>query len=251
MAGEGFEPSKAKPTDLQSAPIGRSGNLPGCRRPRLAGRRQVGRIARQRPETRNRQEAATMADSSFDIVSKIDRQEVDNALGQTAREIATRFDFKGTGATIEWQGEHAIEISAIGRRPRQRRPRRVQGQADQAAAEPEDPRRRRAPPVGAAVEDLDRAQGGHHLRGRQEDLQADPRRGPQGREGADPGRRAAGLEQEARRPPGRPGPGQAARTTTSRSSSPTTADRPAHRGTAGGRSRGQGSGGPKRVPSLV
>ena len=30
-----------------------------------------------------------MADSSFDIVSKIDRQEVDNALGQTAREIAT------------------------------------------------------------------------------------------------------------------------------------------------------------------
>ena len=53
-----------------------------------------------------------MADSSFDIVSKIDRQEVDNALGQTAREIATRFDFKGTGATIEWQGERAIEISA-------------------------------------------------------------------------------------------------------------------------------------------
>jgi cyclic-di-GMP-binding protein len=53
-----------------------------------------------------------MADSSFDIVSKIDRQEVDNALGQTAREVATRFDFKGTGARIEWQGEHAIEISA-------------------------------------------------------------------------------------------------------------------------------------------
>jgi uncharacterized protein YajQ (UPF0234 family) len=53
-----------------------------------------------------------MADASFDIVSRIDRQEVDNALGQTAREIATRFDFKGTGATIAWQGEHAIEISA-------------------------------------------------------------------------------------------------------------------------------------------
>ena len=53
-----------------------------------------------------------MADSSFDIVSKIDRQEVDNALGQTAREIATRFDFKGTGAAISWQGEHVIEIVA-------------------------------------------------------------------------------------------------------------------------------------------
>ena len=53
-----------------------------------------------------------MADSSFDIVSKIDRQEVDNALGQTAREVATRFDFKGTGAGIEWKGDNAIEISA-------------------------------------------------------------------------------------------------------------------------------------------
>jgi cyclic-di-GMP-binding protein len=53
-----------------------------------------------------------MADSSFDIVSRYDRQEVDNARDQTAREIATRFDFKGTGATIEWQGEEAIEISA-------------------------------------------------------------------------------------------------------------------------------------------
>jgi uncharacterized protein YajQ (UPF0234 family) len=53
-----------------------------------------------------------MADSSFDIVSKFDRQEVDNALGQTAREIATRFDFKGTGASIEWKGENVIEISA-------------------------------------------------------------------------------------------------------------------------------------------
>jgi len=53
-----------------------------------------------------------MGDSSFDIVSKYDRQEVDNALGQTAREIATRFDFKGTGATIEWQGDEAIEITA-------------------------------------------------------------------------------------------------------------------------------------------
>jgi uncharacterized protein YajQ (UPF0234 family) len=53
-----------------------------------------------------------VADSSFDIVSKIDRQEVDNALGQTAREVATRFDFKGTGAGIEWKGENVIEISA-------------------------------------------------------------------------------------------------------------------------------------------
>lgn len=53
-----------------------------------------------------------MADSSFDIVSKLDRQEVDNALNQTVKEVQQRFDFKGTGASIEWQGEKAIEISA-------------------------------------------------------------------------------------------------------------------------------------------
>ncbi|GGF51455.1 UPF0234 protein [Marmoricola endophyticus] len=53
-----------------------------------------------------------MADSSFDIVSKLDRQEVDNALSQAAREVTQRFDFKGTGASIEWAGEAAVEISA-------------------------------------------------------------------------------------------------------------------------------------------
>jgi cyclic-di-GMP-binding protein len=44
-------------------------------------------------------------DSSFDVVSKVDRQEVDNALNQTAKEIGQRYDFKGTGASIEWTGE--------------------------------------------------------------------------------------------------------------------------------------------------
>ena len=42
-----------------------------------------------------------MADSSFDIVSKIDQMELDNAFNQCDREIATRFDFKNTGAKIE------------------------------------------------------------------------------------------------------------------------------------------------------
>jgi cyclic-di-GMP-binding protein len=51
-------------------------------------------------------------DSSFDIVSKVDRQEVDNALNQTAREISQRFDFKNTGASIQWQGENGVEMSA-------------------------------------------------------------------------------------------------------------------------------------------
>ena len=53
-----------------------------------------------------------MADSSFDIVSKVDRQEVDNALQQTAKELAQRFDFKNTGAAIEWSGEMGVELRA-------------------------------------------------------------------------------------------------------------------------------------------
>ncbi|GAA0938104.1 YajQ family cyclic di-GMP-binding protein [Nonomuraea longicatena] len=53
-----------------------------------------------------------MADSSFDIVSKIDHQEVDNALNQTVKEIGHRFDFKGTGAAISWSGQENIEIKA-------------------------------------------------------------------------------------------------------------------------------------------
>lgn len=53
-----------------------------------------------------------MADSSFDIVSKVDRQEVDNALQQAVKEIGQRYDFRGTDASIEWSGDNAIRISA-------------------------------------------------------------------------------------------------------------------------------------------
>jgi uncharacterized protein YajQ (UPF0234 family) len=53
-----------------------------------------------------------MADSSFDIVSKVDRQEVDNALNQAAKEISQRFDFRGTNAAIEWSGELGVTIKA-------------------------------------------------------------------------------------------------------------------------------------------
>ncbi|WP_018743261.1 YajQ family cyclic di-GMP-binding protein [Salinispora oceanensis] len=52
------------------------------------------------------------ANPSFDIVSKVDRQEVDNALRQTERELSTRFDFRGTGAEISWSGEEAISLRA-------------------------------------------------------------------------------------------------------------------------------------------
>ena len=52
------------------------------------------------------------SESSFDIVSKIDRQEADNALNQAAKEISTRFDFRGVGASIAWSGDNGVEIRA-------------------------------------------------------------------------------------------------------------------------------------------
>ena len=52
------------------------------------------------------------AESSFDIVSKIDHQEVANALNQTVKEIGTRFDFRGVGASIAWSGDQGVEIKA-------------------------------------------------------------------------------------------------------------------------------------------
>ena len=53
-----------------------------------------------------------MANPSFDVVSKVDRQEVDNALNQASKELSQRFDFRGTGAGVAWAGEEAITISA-------------------------------------------------------------------------------------------------------------------------------------------
>ncbi len=49
-----------------------------------------------------------MADSSFDIVSKVDKMELDNALHQAQKEIAQRYDFKNVGAEIGWSGEKVL-----------------------------------------------------------------------------------------------------------------------------------------------
>ena len=48
------------------------------------------------------------SDSSFDVVSKIDRMELDNAVNQAVREIDTRFDFKNTGSKLELEGEKIL-----------------------------------------------------------------------------------------------------------------------------------------------
>jgi uncharacterized protein YajQ (UPF0234 family) len=53
-----------------------------------------------------------MADSSFDIVSSVDLQEVKNAIAQATKEMQTRFDLKGSGSSVELQGEEIALASA-------------------------------------------------------------------------------------------------------------------------------------------
>lgn len=50
--------------------------------------------------------------STFDVVSKVDKQEVSNALNQAQKEIAQRYDFRGVGAEIDFSGEKALLIKA-------------------------------------------------------------------------------------------------------------------------------------------
>lgn len=50
-----------------------------------------------------------MSDPSFDVVSELDMQEVRNGVQQASKEIQTRFDFKGTGTSIELK-EDSIEV---------------------------------------------------------------------------------------------------------------------------------------------
>jgi uncharacterized protein YajQ (UPF0234 family) len=49
---------------------------------------------------------------SFDIVSEVDKQEIDNALNQARKELSTRFDFKESQATIELPAPDLIELKA-------------------------------------------------------------------------------------------------------------------------------------------
>jgi hypothetical protein len=49
-----------------------------------------------------------VADSTFDVVSKVDKQEIANALNQSQKEVAQRYDFKGVGAEIDFSGEKIL-----------------------------------------------------------------------------------------------------------------------------------------------
>jgi uncharacterized protein YajQ (UPF0234 family) len=52
------------------------------------------------------------ADNSFDVVSKIDLQEVKNAIDQATKEVITRFDLKDSKSTIKLEGEETIQLAS-------------------------------------------------------------------------------------------------------------------------------------------
>ena len=141
-----------------------------------------------------------MADSSFDIVSKVDRQEADNALNQATKELSQRFDFKNTGANVRWTGELSVEIEA--------------GTEERALAAldvfrdklvkrhiiAQGVQGRRPTTVGQGVQDRGYLPGRTQHRERQEDRQDHPRRRAQGGQDPGAGRRVAGVGQIARCP---------------------------------------------------
>ena len=49
-----------------------------------------------------------MADSSFDVVSKVDKMEAENAVNQARKEVEQRYDFKGVGADVSWSGDKVL-----------------------------------------------------------------------------------------------------------------------------------------------
>lgn len=53
-----------------------------------------------------------MPENTFDIVSKIDLQEVSNAIQQALKEITTRFDLKGTHSDVKLEGKDAIVLAS-------------------------------------------------------------------------------------------------------------------------------------------
>ena len=54
-----------------------------------------------------------MAENSFDIVSKVDLQEVSNAIQQALKEVHTRFDLKDSKSSIALEGKEAIVLASV------------------------------------------------------------------------------------------------------------------------------------------
>lgn len=149
-----------------------------------------------------------MADSSFDIVSKVDRQEVDNAPNQAAKELSNWPDLRGTDTSIAWKGDEVIEIvSSTEERAKAAvdvfKEKLVRRDISMKAFDAGDPQASgKTYRVSGTLKQV------HFQRERQEDHQADPRRGSEERQDSDPGRGGPGDVQEPRRPPDRHRPAQ-------------------------------------------
>ena len=145
-----------------------------------------------------------MADSSFDIVSKYDKQEVANAVNTAAKEIANRYDFKNVGASVELSGESIA----------------MRANSEERCLAVLDVVQTWLVKRGVSLKHLDVPEK-PRLSGKEYRLDAGLKQGisqehakkiskiirdegPADGQGADPGRRAAGDEQVARRPPGGP-----------------------------------------------
>ncbi len=103
VAGEGFEPRSTKRLIYSQI------HLAACNLPRPLSRCRE-RTALNIPERQRNfdwrnNERCPHGRLSFDVVSKLDRQEVDNAVNQTASEIANRHDFRGVDAAITLSGD--------------------------------------------------------------------------------------------------------------------------------------------------
>ena len=127
------------------------------------------------------------SESSFDIVSKINHQEVDNALNQAAKEIGTRFDFRGVGASIAWSGNQAVEIKANSEERANAvldvfKDKLVRRQVSLKVLDAGEPKL-----SGKEYRLGVSPQGGHLPGRRQEDRQDHPGRGRQGHQGPGPG----------------------------------------------------------------
>ena len=65
-------------------------------------------LARRNPLPTERNRKPMASESSFDIVSKVDKQEVANALHQAQKEVSQRYDFRNVGAEIDFSGEKIL-----------------------------------------------------------------------------------------------------------------------------------------------
>ena len=139
---------------------------------------------------------------SFDVVSEIDQQEIRNAVDQAHREVATRYDFKGTGTTIEL-GDDEIKLhsSSEDRLAALRQvleeklvKRKVSLKAldYQKVEEASGATARQVVKLVAGISKEKATELNKHIKGLE----------PQGRAVTGAGRAAAGHRQEARRPPG-------------------------------------------------